>query len=109
SRYDVEVGQDSELQRPHEEGGRRDEVEERVDGERRDERRIGGPFDPMLDQVELEDVAAAGREDGVDGSPGCVRSEDAPPPHVRLRMRRREDVPTRAGADDAYAGWSAAA
>ena len=59
-----------------------DRVEQRLHHERRRERRVARPLDPVPDQVELDDIARAGRRDRVDPDPGQIGAEDAPVPDL---------------------------
>ena len=91
-------GQDPHLDRHEEEQRRDDEVEERLDDEARRERRVRGAVDAVLDQVQLDDVAAARRDDRVDADAREVGAEDGPERDLRPRIGGVEDVLPRADA-----------
>jgi hypothetical protein len=80
-------------ERVGDEARRGDEVEERQRDERRRQRRVGGPTDAVLDDVEARDVAGAGRHDRVHAYACDVPREDAPPGHAFVRVGRGDDVP----------------
>jgi len=63
---DVEAGQHADRERPDEDPTGDDEVEQRLDDQGRAERGVGRPLDPVVDEVELEDVARACGDDRVD-------------------------------------------
>jgi hypothetical protein len=94
-REHAETGEDADRQRPGEDPGGDDEVEERLDDQRRGERRVGRPLDAVVDEVELEDVAAARRDDRIDADACEVGAEH--------RAARDEDVGV-GGADDVPPG-----
>ena len=76
-------------QRPGEDRAGDDRVEERLDDQRRAERRVGRVLDAVLDEVELEHVAAAGGDDRVDADAGEVGAEDASAAGSPARGTRR--------------------
>jgi hypothetical protein len=87
-----DAGEEAELDGPEEEPGRDDEVEERLDDERRAERRVGGLLDPVLRQVQLDRVAPARGDERVDPDAGEVGAEDRPVRDACSRIRSTEDV-----------------
>ena len=84
--------QEPHLERDQEQHGREREVEERLDHERRAERRVGRPGQPVLRDVELHDVAAARGRDRVHGHAAPVREEHRPERDPELRVRGADDV-----------------
>jgi hypothetical protein len=96
-REHVEAGEDADHERPREDRARDQGVEQRLDDQRRAERRVGGAVDAVLDEVELEQVAAAGRDDRVDAHSGEVGAEYRSPRNLELGVGRPEDVPPRRG------------
>ena len=69
------------------------DVDRGRDQQRRNERRVGRPFDPALDQRNRDDVTAAKRRDRVHPYPRRVGAEHAPPANRTLRIGGGEDVP----------------
>ena len=86
-------------ERVEDEAGGKDEVEQRQGDERRRERGVRRPLDPVLGDEQPDGVAAARRHDRVDADAGEVRAEDRAPPDEALRVGRGDDVPP--GAADA--------
>ena len=68
--------QDADRSRPDHERSGDEEVEDRLDDERRRKRRVGRALDPVLDEVELHEVAAARGRDRVDPDSRDVGAED---------------------------------
>ena len=91
-RDDVQAGKEAECERPGDERRGQHGVEERVGQQGRAERGIGGALDAVLEQVELEHVAASGRDDRVHAHACHVGAVDVAPAHVRLRVRGLDDV-----------------
>src|SRR5262249_39399635 len=54
----------------------------------------------VLDQVELDEIAATRRRDRVDADPGDVRAERAAELQLRARVRRAQDVLPGPGAEE---------
>jgi hypothetical protein len=75
ARVDTVRRQRADHHRPDQDRSGDDEVEHRLDDQRRRERRVARVLDPVLDEVELDDVAAAGGHDRVDADPGDVGAE----------------------------------
>ena len=74
---DLVCRQHADRERPDHQRARDEEVEDRLDDERRGERRVGRARQAVLDEVDLDHVAAAGGQDRVDPDAGRVRTERA--------------------------------
>src|SRR5262249_32755611 len=67
-------------------------VEDRLDEERRRDRRIPRALDAVLREVDLYDVAAADRDDAVDSDAGDVGAEDPAEPEALVWIGGAERV-----------------
>ena len=63
-------------------------------------RRVGAVPDPAFGDEELDEVATAGGEDGVDADPGQIGTVQRRPRDAPLRVRGGDDVPPGEGGDD---------
>ena len=80
------------MERPDEQRSGDEEVEERVDRKRGDERRVPRAGDALLDEVELEYVAPPRGHERVHGCSCGVRTEHAAPAHHDARMSGGENI-----------------
>src|SRR5712691_6014634 len=92
-REPMDVREDTEVRGPEQEADPDEGVEERLDDQRRAERRVRAAFDTALEKKELEHVSAARRSDRVEAHTSEVRAEDTPPAHARAGVRGGHDVP----------------
>ena len=92
-REDVQARKDAEGDRPEDEAAGDDHVEHRLQQDGEDERGVRRSFDAPLGDEQLDRVAAAGRDQGVDAGACDVGAEQLAPPHVPIAVRGLDDVP----------------
>ena len=92
ARVDLMGRQHTDRERPDQQAARDEEVEDRLDDERRGERRVGRSLDAGLDEVDLDDVAAARRQDRVDADARDVGAERAAVLEPARGVRGAHDV-----------------
>ncbi len=98
ARVDLVRRQHADRERPDHQRAGDEEVEQRLDDQGRCERRVARASDALLDQVELDHVAAARRRDRVDADARDIRAERAAEAHALRRDRRRAGSSARRGA-----------
>ena len=74
---------------------RHDEVEQRLDDQRRAERGVGRAPDAVVDEIELEDVSRPGGDDRVHADAGEVGAPDRPAGNGQVGIGGADDVPPR--------------
>jgi hypothetical protein len=97
----VAAGEHSGPQRPDQDGGRSDEIEDPVSEHRGGEGGVGRAVDAVLDDVEAQEVAAAAGQQGIRSDAGTVAAEDGAPRDFLVGIRSRDHVaPRTRSADD---------
>ena len=99
-RVELARRQHADRERPDDQRAGGEEVEQRLDEQRRRERRVRRIAQPVLDEVHLHDVAAARRDDRVDADAREVGAERGPVLQPLLRIGGAHDRAPGARAEE---------